>query len=176
MTTWTSIASTDTDQDSSIDETLMDAIRGNLDYLKEHLLKSRSTVTYLDAASPTEISSQGVPIVVARGYKAWSGTTDGTDGFVDIPVTVTFSSDAADGDPGFDSGSTIHVVLALAEITTGGGTAFPVAGVRADQNIGVFMDSGQPTYTGFTATISINDFTNSTLYKGNLHWFAFGDE
>jgi len=159
-TSFIPLIATQTAAGSVVDMVLLDAIRADLKYLKEHFVRGGSV-------------SSGKQMIIARGKELFSDTTNGS-GYVDISVSVTFSSAGTDGDPTFDPVNILEsVVTTLEEYTGGSGAAWPAVGTDPNQNMGVFFDSTGPSDTGFTATVQLHDWPPNTTYEGYLHWMAF---
>jgi len=100
---WTDISSSREDQDSPVDEDLMGDIIDNTEYNFDHAVRGGTHAT-------------GVRLAIARGYVQVLDTTVGAD--YKKTGTVTFSTDAADGNPNFDSSP--FVWMTVREILGGG--------------------------------------------------------
>ncbi len=94
---WTVLTSSDTDVGSSVNDTLMDAIRGNLDYNFDHALRCgthaagvRKAVAY--GEEDFSLSTPWTTVVSGQLYKQNSGT-----------LTITFSTESDDGNPNFNA-------------------------------------------------------------------------
>jgi len=160
-TTFTKLLSAQMTAGATLDQVLLDTIRADLDYLKDHLVR-------------TGTSGTGQGLIVARGKEFWTGTTD-SNGDADITVTVTFSTGSTDGNPSFNLTNTIEsMVFSLEEYTGGSGSAWPAIGsADPNQKMNVYYFYPSPVYIGAGANVQLNDWGGTTTYEGYLHWMAF---
>jgi hypothetical protein len=150
---WVTLTSGQTDAESPVNDTIMDQIRDNEDYLFDSAVRG-GTLT-----SP-------VRLAVARGEKtslSIAATTQ-TAGIYrgGTSVTITFATDADDGDPDFSVQPRVYVQFKSqdADMTS---TNYCL--------VTPFVYSDSPT----TAVVYLNGWAPaSTTITGNLYWTAIG--
>jgi len=152
---WVTLTSGQTDAESSINDTLMDQIRDNEDYLFDSAVRggaltspvrlalARGEKTGLSIAATNQIGATGI-------YRG--GTS----------VTITFATDADDGDPDFSVQPRVYVQFYSqdADMTS---TNYCL--------VTPFVYSDSTT----TAVVYLNGWAPaSTTISGNLYWTAIG--
>lgn len=155
MSSYTTITDGQVDAESPLDEDLMSELRDNTAYNYERALRVGTNTT-------------GVRRAMACGRKAWSITCSGSNG--STTVAITFSSDAEDGNPNFDSGATPVVLFSLEEDDTGAEVDW---GTNPADHVQAWIETGTLAYTGCTITIDVKNAAGATdVYNGFLHWMA----
>ncbi len=165
MATWTIIGNTSIDVDSPFNTTLLTSFRDNMEYNFERYPR-------------TGTHAVGVRLVLARGTKtlaAAAGTliVDGTGNLYSAnitPTVITFSTDAADGNPNFLTATTPIILLSCEEDTSGGKLDWTSNHVAA----GPFVQDGSLSNTAFTLECQFHTDTNSAGVGAIFQWVAIG--
>jgi hypothetical protein len=151
---WVDLTTGQTDAESPVNDTLMDQIRSNEDYLFDSALRGGTFGT-------------PVRLVVARGVKAVSITVNTQIGATGIyrganTYTVTFSTDSDDGDPGFSANPRVYATFYSQDTDlTGTNAAVVTPYVNSDSNTQTIINVN--AWCPASATIA-----------GNLYWMAIG--
>lgn len=152
MSVWTSISSTRLDADSPIDEDLTTDLDDNAKSIRERQLR-------------TGIHALGVRLALARGEKAASvAISSGLGTSID---TITFSSDATDGNPNFSAAPTV-LGLTFEELSTG------VDIGTSDPAVSCYIEEGGPTTTTLAVVTSVQDAANDGTLNFLIHWAVVG--
>lgn len=108
----------------------------------------------------------GVRLVVARGRTAWSMSSHAT---TEDTTAIVFATDAADGDPNFDSGETPVITYSIEE--DAGSTG--LANLGASMEFWHWVGIGTLDYQGFSVVVHLDDNASNT-YSGYINWTAHG--
>jgi hypothetical protein len=153
MSDFTNIASTRRDADSPVNESLIDDAIENTEYNRERALRCGTHGT-------------GARMALARGTVTFAATGLGADHL--FSGTITFSSDADDGDPNFSAAPRAY--LALEEVTTGGYDAWS----NTIHPKYIAMQAGGISATQLFWEVQFENPGASDDISGIVHWEAIG--
>lgn len=154
MGEYVKISSTRVDADSPIDEDLTADLSEHGDYNYDHGLR---------------VGEDATPVrrVIAMGGDDFSDTSPIAN--VRFTGTVTFSTDADDGDPNFLLGFVPNIQVSLFEDHNNGDYWQPSQLINS-----VHCGFWNNTYTGFDWYVQFNNTAITPDIYGYIHWVAYG--
>jgi hypothetical protein len=147
MADWTDIAAGSRDQDTPVWEATANALYNNTLYNQERALRCGTHAT-------------GVRLAEARGIVSLSQAAAGEDHL--FTTTVTFSSAADDGDPGFSVAPTIKLLVTEYIYTNWSASVYPKA---------YYIQAGTRTASAFSLDIQFEN-PAATDVGVRVHWEA----